>query len=75
MGCLDSIFKMWPDKNFVQREKNTWRKDHEESFQVKQHSKGFIGSAEDIIFSTEPGVQDTSQVFSGGKFSYCLGVG
>ncbi len=72
MGCLDSIFKMWPDKNFVQREKNTGLKDHEESFQVKQHSTGFIGSADD---STEPGVQDNSQVFSGGNFSYCLCVG
>ncbi len=27
---------------------------------------GFIGSTDDIIFSTEPGVKDDSQVFGGG---------
>ncbi len=36
---------------------------------------GFIGSAEHIIFNIEPGVLDNSQVFSGGSFWYCLGVG
>ncbi len=53
MGCLTSIFKMWPNKNFVQGEKNTGGKSSEGSFQVKQHLAGFIGTADDIIVSTE----------------------
>ncbi len=55
-SCLTSIFKMWPEKDFVQEAKNTGGKGREGSFQVKQHPTGFIGSANDIIFSTEPGV-------------------
>ncbi len=47
---------MWPDKNFVQGEKNTEGKGREGSFQVKQNPTDFIGSADDIIFSPEPGV-------------------
>ncbi len=54
---VDSIFNMWSDKKCVQRER--W-------FQVKRHPPGFIGSADDIIISTEPGFEDNSQVFSGG---------
>ncbi len=56
MGCLNSIFKIFPDKNFVQEEKNTGSKGHRGSFHVNQHPTGFIGSADDIIFSIEPGV-------------------
>ncbi len=56
MECLNSIFKMWPDKNFVQGETNTGGKGREESFYIKQHPSGFIGSADDIMFNTEPGV-------------------
>ncbi len=56
MGCLNSIFKTWPDERFVQGEKNNGGKGHEPSFQVKQNPAGFIGSADDIIFSTEPGI-------------------
>ncbi len=56
MGCLNRIFKMWPGEHFVQGEKNTGGKGRELSFQVKQHTTGFIGSADDIIFSTERGV-------------------
>ncbi len=53
MGCLNSIFKVWSDKGFVQGEKNTGGKGRKGSFQVNQ---GFIDSADDIISSTEPGV-------------------
>ncbi len=56
MCCLKSIFNMWSDKKFVQGEKNIEGKAREESVQVKQHPMGFLGSADDIIFSTEPGV-------------------
>ncbi len=56
MCCLNSIFKVWSDKGFVQGEKITVRKGRKGSFQVKQHPTGFIGSADDIISSTEPGV-------------------
>ncbi len=55
MGCLNIIFKMWPDKKFVPGQKNTVVKGREGSFQVKQLPTGFIGGADDIIFSTEPG--------------------
>ncbi len=54
MGCLNRIFKMWPDERFVQGEKNTGGKGREGSFQVKQHPTGFIGRADGIIFSAEP---------------------
>ncbi len=37
-------------------------KDREGSFQVKQRPTGFIGSADDIIFSNEPGFSDNSHV-------------
>ncbi len=59
MGCLNRIqdvFKMWADERFVQGEKNTGGKGRKGSFQVKEHPTGFIGSTDDIIFSTEPGV-------------------
>ncbi len=56
MGCLNRIFKVWKDKCFVQGEKNIGDKGHEGSFEIKQHLTGIIGSADDIIFSTEPGV-------------------
>ncbi len=64
---------MWPDKNVVQEmyknvvEKNIGCKGREGSLQVKHHHTGVIGSADDIIFSTEPGVKDNSQVVSGGN--------
>ncbi len=53
---MNSIFNMWSDENFVQGQKNTGGKGREGSFQVKQHPTGFIGSADNITFSTEPGV-------------------
>ncbi len=56
MCCLNRIFKMWPDERFVQGEKNIVSKGREGSFQVKQHPLGFIGSAGNIIFITEPGI-------------------
>ncbi len=56
MCCLNRIFKMWADERFVQGEENIGGKGRQGSFQVKQHPTGFIGRAEDIIFSTEPGV-------------------
>ncbi len=56
MGCLNSIFKMWPDKPVVRVEKNMGGNCRDGSFQIKQPPMGFIGSAGDIIFSTEPGV-------------------
>ncbi len=55
LGCFNSIFKMWPHKHFLQREKNAGDKDHEGSFRIRQHPTGFIGSVDDII-STDPGV-------------------
>ncbi len=65
MGCLNNILQVRLDKGFVQGEKNTGGKGRKGSFQVKQHPTGFIGSTDDIIFSTEPGVYDDSQVFGG----------
>ncbi len=50
-------------------------KGREGSFQVEQHSTGFIGNAADINFSTEPGVKDNFQVFGGGNVWDCLAVG
>ncbi len=47
---------MWPDERFVQGEKNIGGKGREGSFQVKQRPTGFIGSANGITLSTEPGV-------------------
>ncbi len=38
----------------MQGEENTRGKGRDASFQVKHHPTGFIGSADDIIFSTEP---------------------
>ncbi len=49
MGCVNSIFKICPDKNAE-------GKGGEGSFQRKHHPTGFSGSADDIIFSTELGV-------------------
>ncbi len=59
MGCLSRIqdvFKMWANERSVQGEKNTGGKGRKGSFHVKKHPTGFIGSTDDIIFSTEPGV-------------------
>ncbi len=66
MGFLNTMFKVWPNKDFVQGEKNTGGKGRKGSFQVKQRPTGFIGSIDDIIFSIEPGFLDDSQVFGGG---------
>ncbi len=52
-----------------------WGKGRERSFQIIQHPVGFIGSADDIIACTEHCVYDNSQVFGGGNFWDCLGVG
>ncbi len=51
-GCLYRIFKI-----FGTRGKNDANKVHEGSSQKKQHPKGFIGSADDIIYNTKPGVK------------------
>ncbi len=63
---LEQQIKVWPDKRSVKGEKNIGVKGREGSFQEKQQSTGFIGSADDIFFSTESGVEDHSQVFAGG---------
>ncbi len=42
--------------NVLYRGGDIGNKGREGSFQVKQHPMGFIGSTDDIIFSTEPGV-------------------
>ncbi len=55
-GLLYSIFQVWSDKGFVQGEKNTGGKGRKGSLQIKLHPTGFIGSADDIISSTAPGV-------------------
>ncbi len=68
MGCLNRIFKMRLDTNFVQEETNAGYMGRHGSFQIKQHSTGFIGSADDIIFSTEPGIEANSLVISGENF-------
>ncbi len=52
----NSIFKLWPDKTFVQEERIAGSKCREGPFKIKQHFAGLIGSADDIIFSTELGV-------------------
>ncbi len=44
------------EEGFVQGEINTGGKGCEGSFQVKKQITCVIGSADDIIFSTEPGV-------------------
>ncbi len=79
IGCLNTIFKMCPDKNFVQGEKNTYGRDREGSLEIKRYPKDFIGRACNIIFSIEPGVQDTSQVFKCWKLlglsGCCVGYG
>ncbi len=41
MGCLNSIFKMWPDKNVVQWEKRTGGRGCEHPFEIKPHPTGF----------------------------------
>ncbi len=74
MGSLNRIFKKWADERFVQGEKTIGGQGREGSFQVKQHPTGFIGSADDIIFSTEPGVYDNSQAFGGGDWWHGPGV-
>ncbi len=75
MSCLNGIFKMLPDKDCVQGEKKTGGKGCEGSFQVNQHPTGFIGNADVIIFSTEPGVLDNCHVFNFGNIWYCLDTG
>ncbi len=60
MGCLISIFKVWPDKKIIQWEKNA-------------ESKGRgVSCTTDIIFNSEPGVVNNSEVFRAGNFWYCL---
>ncbi len=39
------------------------------------YGTGFIDSADNIIFSTEPSVLENSQVFGGGNCWYGLGTG
>ncbi len=56
---------MWLGKHVIQGEKNAGGKGREGSFQAEQHPSGFIGNADDIISSTEPGVEDYSQVLGG----------
>ncbi len=36
MGCLNTIFKIWPDERFGQEEKNIGVKGREVSFRIKQ---------------------------------------
>ncbi len=55
MGCLNSIFEVWLSKRFAQGENNIGDKGREGSFQVKQRAL-LVFIADDIIFSTEPGV-------------------
>ncbi len=50
------IFKMRANKSFVQGEENGRGQGREGSRWVNQHPMGFIGSTDDIIFSTEPSV-------------------
>ncbi len=58
MGGLNSVFKKWPDKRFVQGEKNTGCKGCKGSFQEKQHPTGFLvaqttlSSALCLVFKT-----------------------
>ncbi len=40
----------------MQEDEHAEGKGHEGSFHIKQYHTGFIGSADDIIFNTEPGV-------------------
>ncbi len=47
MGCFNCIIKIWPDKNFVQGEKNAGGKGREGSFEIKRHPTGFI---DDFIY-------------------------
>ncbi len=60
MGCLNSIFKLGPDENVVQGEKNIGGRGHEGSFQKKQHPTGFmtalttLSSALSLEFKTIP---------------------
>ncbi len=54
-GCMCEGGRHGVNERFVQGEKNIGGKGREGSFQVKQHNAGFIGSADDIIFSTNPG--------------------
>ncbi len=53
---------MWTAKGLLQGEKNTGGKGREESFKVKRHPTGVIGSA-------EPGVKDNSQFFGATLFT------
>ncbi len=51
------ISKVRANKRFVKRKENARDKDREGLFQIKQAPTSFIGSADDIIFSTEHGVK------------------
>ncbi len=62
--CLNTIFKIWPDKNFVQGEKNAGSKGHKGSLKINRYPAYFIGSADGIIASTAHGVEGKFQVFS-----------
>ncbi len=56
--------------NILCRAKKIGFKGRKRSFQVKYYPTDFIGSTDDIIFSTEPGVQDNSQAFGRGDCWY-----
>ncbi len=62
------------NKRFVQGLEDTRGQGREGSLKVEQHPSGFIGSSDDIIFSTGPGVEDNAQVFGGGDCWYSLGL-
>ncbi len=61
MGCLNSIFNMWLDNNFVQGEKSTGGTGRKGSFQVKKNilrsllaALTPLSSALSLVFKTIP---------------------
>ncbi len=60
MGCLDSIFQVWPDKGVVQGEKNTRGKGRKGSFQENSIPRALLAalttlsSALSVVFKTIP---------------------
>ncbi len=60
MSCLNNIFKVWPDKHFVQGEKNTGGKGYEGSFQVNNSLRALLAalttlsSALSLVFKKMP---------------------
>ncbi len=50
MGCLDSIFQVWSDKDFVQGEKNTGSKGRKGSLAALTT----LSSALSLVFKTIP---------------------